>query len=438
MTSRVTHAPGYTGRLITRYLASHPQSSSFTFAIAGRSKSKLDALFSDLSLPNRVSVVVVDIADFAQVEAVIQNTRVVINTCGPFWKLGTPIVRACVSHGVHYVDLTGETPWIRDIIFDFDFAATRKGVIIVPACGLDSVPSDISAFLSSRTLNELYDRPIDINKSVTALKLKGGISAGSLSTMFLHLSGEIPRIKLEGAAQSHSLSPVRGLPSPPNRFIYRLSLPSSRTIVGAYFPMKSANLPIVQRTWGLLEYEARWNLEGIPKPREVLAADKSRYGPSFKYDEFLETPSTFRAVLLTIGMVLGVGSIMLPPLRWILQKLLPSPGQGPSEEVLGNGWIQTTNLTTSVPSPAHPVPIQVQTVMKGRGDPGYFLTSIIISEAALLLLSVDKLPSLARKGGVLTPMTAFGNVLIERLQATGRFDFTSKVVGGAPEIRKDV
>lgn len=38
------------------------------------------------------------------------------------------------------------------------------------------------------------------------------------------------------------------------------------------------------------------------------------------------------------------------------------------------------------------------------------------------------LPLLARRGGILTPMTAFGDVLIKRLEATGRFEFSSSIV----------
>lgn len=39
------------------------------------------------------------------------------------------------------------------------------------------------------------------------------------------------------------------------------------------------------------------------------------------------------------------------------------------------------------------------------------------------------LTPLARKGGVLTPMTAFGDVLIQRLEETGKFKFSSSIVG---------
>jgi hypothetical protein len=113
------------------------------------------------------------------------------------------------------------------------------------------------------------------------------------------------------------------------------------------------------------------------------------------------------------------------------------------------GRFTVTNITSSVPTDAIPR-THVKTVMRGKGDPGYLGSAgscfhylfiscsstilfhpakVMISESALALVcSHDKLPNLARKGGVLTPMSALGDVLIERLQSTGRFEFTSEIV----------
>jgi short subunit dehydrogenase-like uncharacterized protein len=82
------------GRLVTRYLSTHPQKSSFTFAIAGRSKAKLDALVKELSLDTeRVPVILVDVAEPDEIEAAVKLVKVVINAAGPYWKWGTPVVR---------------------------------------------------------------------------------------------------------------------------------------------------------------------------------------------------------------------------------------------------------------------------------------------------------------------------------------------------------
>lgn len=57
-----------------------------------------------------------DVTKPDDIESVVQETKVVINTIGPYGRWGTPVVQACVRYRKHYVDLTGETPWAQDII----------------------------------------------------------------------------------------------------------------------------------------------------------------------------------------------------------------------------------------------------------------------------------------------------------------------------------
>lgn len=57
------------------------------------------------------------------------------------------------------------------------------------------------------------------------------------------------------------------------------------------------------------------------------------------------------------------------------------------------------------------------------------LFTVMIAECALsLVLDADHLPAFAKRGGVLTPMTAFGDVLIGRLKASGRITIESEVI----------
>ncbi|KAJ7285899.1 Saccharopine dehydrogenase-domain-containing protein [Mycena rebaudengoi] len=420
-------ATGFTGRLIAQYLGNHRESASFNLSLAARSKSRLENLASELELSSAVKLVVLDVTRPEQIEAAVKDVTVVINTVGPYWTWGTPVVHACVQHGVHYVDLTGEPHWTHRIITLFDYTATKTGAIIVPSCGFDSVPADITTYISNKTLSETPGAPFDADTSVTAYSIKGGFSGGTVSTLISAIEDLTPSER-ELSAAEYSNSPIVGTPSPPNRLIYRLFLPDSRkTITGASFFMRPANRPVVQRTWGLLEREA--------------AGDRMRlrYGPAFKYDEFLITGNAVRAVLLTLGMAVGFGCMLISPLRWILKKLLPKAGEGPSEKVRNSGFMKVVNLTTAVASPAHPTPVQVKTVMTGTGDPGYSLTAVIISEAGLSLALTPRtaLPALARRGGVLTPATALGDVFIERMTASGRIKFESIVVNG-PEARKHV
>jgi short subunit dehydrogenase-like uncharacterized protein len=114
----VLGATGFTGRLIIRYLSHHPQRSAFTFAIGARSPTKVKTLLQDLGLQDSsIDFVQVDVTSKTQVENAVENARVVINTVGPYWRWGTLVVEACAKIGVHYVDLTGEVPFLRRIIF---------------------------------------------------------------------------------------------------------------------------------------------------------------------------------------------------------------------------------------------------------------------------------------------------------------------------------
>ena len=128
---------------------------------------------------------------------------------------------------------------------------------------------------------------------------------------------------------------------------------------------------------------------------------------------------------------------------------------------MDKGYLHLTNISTAAPSPSYP-PLKVKSEIKINGDPGYRLTAgqfsaslippliidviyihtAMISESALSLLlpppsasiEVQKnynpfsaLPPMAKQGGVLTPMTAFGDVLIQRLRDTGHFEFNTVV-----------
>ncbi|KAF7325310.1 Sacchrp-dh-NADP domain-containing protein [Mycena venus] len=441
----VLGATGFTGKLITEYLAGHKDGAAFTLALGARSKSRLDAVVSSLDLGTAVELHVVDTTRQDQLEAVVKKATVVINTVGPFYLWGTPVVEACVKHGVHYVDLTGETHWVKRIITRCHYTATKTGAIIIPSCGLDSLPADITAYLSSKTLRDHSGQPVHIDSSLSAYNMRGGMSGGTIHTGISMLE-TVSREELRVANQEYSISPSVGMPSPRKPLIYRLRLPDTgKTLIGATYFMARADCSLVQRSWGLLEVEA--------------AQDKSylHYGPAFKYDEFFVTGSAVRAVLLTLGMAIGVGVMLVSPLRWLLKKS-PPPNLAkarPNRHVRNNGFLKVTNLTTAVPSPDRAAPLQAKTVLVGQGDPGYKLTSgmcicsafipllttahkVLISEAGLSLAlnPRDALPAIGRRGGVLTPATALGDVLVDRLATSGRVTFESKIVSARPQEGK--
>ncbi|KAG6329381.1 hypothetical protein ID866_9707 [Astraeus odoratus] len=432
-------ATGYTGRLITRYLAVHPQRGTFTFGLAARSEEKLKALIDELGdAALHVPTFVVDIAKAEEIERVVQEARVVVSTVGPYWRWGTPVVRACVRYGKHYVDLTGEAPWVKDIITEFDYVAAKAGTVIVPCCGMDSVPSDVLVYVANKTLKEAAGRSANIDMSTSAWKLNGmGISGGTFSTI-LSVLEDIPRRKVDAAREDFALSPVRGVPSPRPRAFYSLPILDRPPMRGALFLMVIVNKQVVQRSWGLFELATR-STEIVFPPEVSSLGDLSLlpYGPAFKYEEFMVLSSRFHALLVVLFLVtVAFAMAVLPPARWVARRLMPKSGEGPTDQQLEAGSIDITNITTSTPD-SEGNRITVRSTFVGKGDPGYLLTAIMTSEAALaLVLDKDHLPPFGRRGGVLTPATAFGDVLIRRLNASGRISIHGEVLQAESEGKK--
>ncbi len=99
-------ATGYTGKYCAQHIATHLPT-DLRWAVAGRSAPKLNAVVEDLKKlnPDRPSPdVAVCSLELAELEALAKQTRLIINTVGPYHLYGTPVVEACAKNGTHYVD----------------------------------------------------------------------------------------------------------------------------------------------------------------------------------------------------------------------------------------------------------------------------------------------------------------------------------------------
>jgi len=72
--------------------------------------------------------------------------------------------------------------------------------------------------------------------------------------------------------------------------------------------MEPINKALVQRTFGLLELEARTS--------NTKEAQMDRYGPDFAYKEFIVMPSVFAAALFTVVSFIGLLLLEFVPPVW--------------------------------------------------------------------------------------------------------------------------
>jgi len=126
----------------------------------------------------------------------------------------------------------------------------------VPACGFDSVPSDISAWLANKTLKSIPPAPnglyLNLGTSITAHNFQGGISGGTIAS-FITLLDDVPQENREESVIPYITSPFVGLRFPSDKMLYELAVPGAKKLKGAFFVMAPSNRAVVQRTFGLLE-----------------------------------------------------------------------------------------------------------------------------------------------------------------------------------------
>jgi len=156
-------ATGYTGKLFAKFLIQK----GITPILAGRSET-VKPIGQVLGCPVRIFSV-------EQVGEHLQDVCVVVNLAGPFGKTQTPLIKACLASGTHYLDIAGEVPEVASA-FAFQDKAKAKGISIVPAAGFGVVPTDIAAKLAATQVEEASFLTI-------AYATEGGASRGTLKTV---------------------------------------------------------------------------------------------------------------------------------------------------------------------------------------------------------------------------------------------------------------
>jgi len=387
-------ASGFVGQQTVEYFARHATTQGVKWAIAGRNREKLEAVRDRVRVG--VDVLVADSQDQPAVDAIAAQTRVLLTTAGPFAKYGDSLVDACVRHKTHYVDITGETPWVRSLIDRYHAQAEADGTRIIPCCGFDSVPSDLGTFLVVRhAQQELGETCQQVNAYFQAY---GGFNGGTIaSALNLYDSGQTTQYS--NPFLLNPTTPTTTAEVDHNRDPQAPSFDEDLNTWVAPFFMGPVNTRIVRRSSALFD---QWH---------------ESYGPHFSYQEYFkadEPLSWLKATGVTAGLFVFMGALQQPPLRSLLQPLLPQPGSGPSEQTMNEGWFSCELIGTTEEGR------KVQGLIRDQGDPGNRATVKFVCESALAIaLHTSELPGGASRGGILTPATGLGNVLANRLRQAG-------------------
>ena len=184
-------ATGFTGKRTVSYFQEHAPK-DIRWAIAGRNEQKLMKLKQELNL--EVDALIADTLNEKDIDILVQQTKVILTTAGPFALYGSNLIGCCAKYGVHYVDITGESLWVRDMLDKHGEAAKASGAKIIPFCGFDSIPADLGIWFLQKYMREKFQSELTKADGYYTMA-KGGLNGGTLlSALNMLESGEIRRL----------------------------------------------------------------------------------------------------------------------------------------------------------------------------------------------------------------------------------------------------
>ncbi len=374
-------ATGFTGRLVAEYLVqAYP--TGLTWAMAGRSRTKLEEVRDLIGAPADTPLITADSADPTSLRAMVERATVVISTVGPYQLYGSDLVGACAASGTAYVDLCGEPAWMRHMIDAHEGEATRTGARIVFSCGFDSIPFDLGVLTLQEAAKARYGSPAPRVKG-RVRTMKGTFSGGTAASL---------KATLAAAARDPGL--VKLLTSP---FALTPGFTGPHQPTGL-LPEYDSTL----QTWVAPFVMAPINTKNVHRTNFLLG---KAYGADFVYDEM---------------MVAGLGDMGKAAAEAIAKfnpfagDKGPKPGEGPSKAERDEGHYDL--LFAGI----MPDGSRIDTVVTGDRDPGYGSTSKMIAEAAICLVR-----DVAGDGGIWTPGALMGAKLRDRLIAHAGLTFVT-------------
>ncbi len=344
-------ATGYTGRLVAEEL----HRCGAPLLLAGRDRARLAALAKTLG---GAEVLVARVDEPHSLDRLAARARVLVNCVGPFVDLGEPVVRAAIAGGAHYVDTTGEQPFVQAMQVH-DSWARAQGVAVVPALAFEIALADCAAALAARGLDVVERVQITY---ATRLHASQGTKRSAL------------RMLQEGGC---AFVDGAWVAEPPGLHLAQVEVPPRGRVAALSFP----------------------GAEVITVPRHVGA----------------RTVRTFMSMPGLTARVLSAGAAWLPvlarsPLGTLATGWLGAGTEGPDAATRRRDGF---DLVVEAHGSRAGMAVSRRLVLHGR-DP-YGLTAAIIRQGALWLAAGE-----ARAHGVLAPALAFDpQRLLDGLAADG-------------------
>ena len=417
-------ATGYTGRQAVLAMVHRAATQSLRWAVAGRQPDKLSALVTELvPLPaEQPGVIVADANSVDALQRLASQTAVLLNLAGPYALTGEAVVQACIAHGTHYLDLTGETFWVQQLIARHHRAAKMAQVKVIPSVGYEALPFDLATLWAAQ---QLHDRTGEacrevklvvsfVGKRITSLR--DAVSGGTIASLKTLLELDTTDCVRNPACLLPPDSADAAEVAQRNAYSF---LPRYDDDVGAVtaptIPAPFINPPIVLRSQALMAGSGLF----APDFRYVEAMSMKSLVPSVSFLPDASTlPLQWAAAASLSAPLANLSAAVGGPLKFergALRKLIdwvaPKAGEGPSEDVLANSGYALDIVATSVNGK------KLRGRLDAQGHPGYRSTPEMAVTAAVGLAkgTLGHTPHF----GIVTPATGLGIEAVGAMRDAG-------------------
>lgn len=407
----VLGATGVTGGNAVPYLAERAAELGLRWGVAGRRPQQLMTDVAHLPVDQQPEVLEGDLDEPVTLQEVARSTRVLVNAIGPYRRSAEPVIAACIEAGTDYIDVTGETDVVADMLNRFDLAARDAGVRIVQAAGYEALPFDLAVALASEAAAARGARLVGAD-AIASFGLppglprpSDGISGGTFaSTVAAMREGRLETLLDPASLLRDPEEAARVRASSPLGILPRLS---GASVVLPLAPSPFTNPPVVHRT------------------ASVLRTEGHGPAPDFRYREGISLGDGLLTLPVQLALAAPIGAatagatwlarLAPQPLRDVaaaaLERVGPDPGSGPRKDRL-EGWRWRLEVI------AHTDDDRTErVVVDADGHPGYLATSRMLAEAALLL--ADPEADVPDRTGHLTPALALGTAEVRRFARAG-------------------
>lgn len=404
-------ATSVTGRRVAAYLDDRSSDTGLRWAAAARDPGKLERILREDGVVEQATIVA-DVGDPASLRAMAERTTAVINIVGPYTRYGEPVIAACIEAGCHYLDLTGEIPFVRRTIDRFHAKAREAGVKVVQVCGYEALPPDLGVSLAAEAARERFGEALaEVELEAAFSRWPPGplrpsdlASGGTMQSMTMAAGGSDgarltdPAALIEDTAAAEAVrarSPIRFRPR--------------RGASGAWLvpmaPYAYINPAVIHRTAALVADGRGENFEPfVYREGVVLTAG----------DAIRPLRSAAAGIVTGTQIALAAASRARPSIRSrataAMARIFPSSGFGPAAERLEPWrWRQSIFARTTGGQ-------RIEVEIDGEGHMGYLATSRMVGEAGMIVAGPGLTPD---EFGCLTPATAIGSASIDRFAQAG-------------------